>query len=126
MFQRPDRKHPSVEDDLLRKYKLAASGCNHPATATSLDRHVAQRHASFHGQCATGPSAEFDGMALRSIGADMRDDCESDVLCTDPDRGGESTMMRMRFGFFCQRVCVIRTCATSDAPIPKAYAPKAP
>ena len=32
----------------------------------------------------------------------------------------------MRFGFFCQRVCVIRTCATSDAPIPKAYAPKAP
>ena len=32
--------------------------------------------------------AEFDGMALRSVGADMRDDCESDVLCTDADRRG--------------------------------------
>ena len=31
-----------------------------------------------------------------------------------------STVMRMRFGFFCQSVCVISTCATSDAPIPKA------
>ena len=34
--------------------------------------------------------------------------------------------MRMRFGFFCQSVCVISTCATSDAPMPKAKAPKAP
>ena len=28
--------------------------------------------------------------------------------------------MRMRRGFFCQSVCVISTCATSDAPMPKA------
>ena len=31
-----------------------------------------------------------------------------------------STLMRMRFGFFCQIVWVISTCATSDAPMPKA------
>ena len=31
-----------------------------------------------------------------------------------------STRMRMRFGFFCQSVCVISTWATSEAPIPNA------
>ncbi len=30
------------------------------------------------------------------------------------------TVTRMRFGFFCHSVCVISTCATSDAPMPKA------
>ena len=33
-------------------------------------------------------AAEFDGVALRSVGADMRDDGESDVFGADPDRGG--------------------------------------
>ena len=30
------------------------------------------------------------------------------------------TVTRIRFGFFCHNVCVIKTCATSDAPMPKA------
>ena len=30
------------------------------------------------------------------------------------------------FDFFCIKVCVARTCSTSDVPIPKANAPKAP
>ena len=64
-------------------FKIGESGCirrDHSAAPSGLDRHVAQRHASFHGQCADSAPAEFDGMALRSVGADMRDDCESDVL----------------------------------------------
>ena len=37
-----------------------------------------------------------------------------------------STVTRMRFGFFCQKVCVSITCETSDAPMPIAIAPSAP
>ena len=37
-----------------------------------------------------------------------------------------STVMRMRLGRRCQIVCVISTCATSEAPIPNANAPSAP
>ncbi len=37
-----------------------------------------------------------------------------------PGASAPSTAMRIRRGFFCQRVCVISTCATSDAPMPKA------
>ena len=65
-------------------------------------------------------AGKFDGVAGRAVGADMGDDREHDVL--GGDAGGElpSTVMRMRFGFFCQIVCVISTCATSEAPMPKA------
>ena len=41
-------------------------------------------------------------------------------LAAMPGAGLPSTVMRMRFGFFCQIVCVISTCATSDAPMPNA------
>ena len=30
------------------------------------------------------------------------------------------------FGFFCKRVCVAKTCSTSEVPMPNANAPKAP
>ena len=57
----------------------------------------------------------------RAVGADARDDGERDVLGGDARaRRVPSTVMRMRFGFFCHNVCVISTCATSDAPMPKA------
>ena len=59
-------------------------------------------------------------MALRAVGADLRDDRERDILGADPAIALPSTVTRMRFGFFCHSVCVISTCATSDAPMPKA------
>ena len=36
------------------------------------------------------------------------------------------TVMRMFFAGRCISVCVAKTCSTSDVPIPKAKAPKAP
>ena len=41
-------------------------------------------------------------------------------LAAMPGAALPSTVTRMRFGFFCQIVCVISTCATSEAPMPKA------
>ena len=41
-------------------------------------------------------------------------------LAAMPGAARPSTVMRMRGGFFCQIVCVISTCATSEAPMPKA------
>ena len=41
-------------------------------------------------------------------------------LAETPGASTPSTLARMRFGFFCQIVCVISTCATSDAPMPNA------
>ena len=40
-----------------------------------------------------------------------------------PNGSTPSTWIRMTFGFFCQRVCVASTWATSEAPMPKASAP---
>ena len=37
-----------------------------------------------------------------------------------PGATAPSTVTRISFGFFCQMVCVISTCATSDAPMPNA------
>ena len=37
-----------------------------------------------------------------------------------------SMLMRIVRGFCCQTTCVARTCATSEAPMPKARAPNAP
>ncbi len=79
-----------------------------------------KRQAPFHRQRADRAPGKFDGMALRTVGADFRDDRERDVLGGDARAALPSTVMRMRFGFFCHRVCVIKTCATSDAPMPKA------
>src|SRR5262245_20957464 len=45
------------------------------------------RHAPFHGQGTYCAAAEFDRLTLRSISADMRDNCESNILCADADRG---------------------------------------
>ena len=47
-------------------------------------------------------------------------------LAPIPGAALPSTVMRMRLGRRCQIVCVISTCATSEAPIPKANAPSAP
>ena len=58
-------------------------------------------------------------MALRAVGADLCDDGKRDVFGRDAGRRLPSTVMRMRFGFFCHSVCVISTCATSEAPIAK-------
>ena len=75
-------------------------------------------------RAADSAAGEFDGMALCTVGMDMGDDGERNVFGGDARRHLPSTVMRMRFGFFCQSVCVISTCATSEAPIPNAYAPK--
>ena len=37
-----------------------------------------------------------------------------------------STVTAIHFGFACSKVCVARTCSTSDVPIPSASAPNAP
>ena len=37
-----------------------------------------------------------------------------------------STLMRIFLGFVCKIHCVANTCSTSEVPIPKAMAPKAP
>ena len=41
-------------------------------------------------------------------------------LAPTPGAGLPAIVIRIRFGFFCQSVCVISTWATSEAPMPKA------
>ena len=47
-------------------------------------------------------------------------------LAVTPKGRAPSTRIRMTPGFFCQRHWVARTCSTSEEPMPKASAPKAP
>ena len=48
-----------------------------------LDRHVAERHAPFHGQGADSAPGKFDGMARTARRTDASDNRQRDVLGTD-------------------------------------------
>src|SRR6516164_10833280 len=48
-----------------------------------LDRHVADGHAPFHGECLNSLAGVFDDMPCAPSGADLADDCEDDVLGSD-------------------------------------------
>jgi hypothetical protein len=65
-------------------------------------------------------------MTLRSIGADVRDDCESDIFCADPDRGDAVDRDAHALWFLLPKSLRHQNVRDLDAPIPKAYAPKAP
>lgn len=47
-------------------------------------------------------------------------------LAVTPSASSPSITTAIVFGLFCGRVWVARTCSTSEVPIPKASAPKAP
>ena len=47
-------------------------------------------------------------------------------LAVTPSGNAPRTSIRMVFGLRCGRHCVAKTCSTSEVPIPKASAPKAP
>ena len=106
---------------------VVSSGATSPSRAPAFNREIAERHAPLHRQAAHGSAGVFDRVALRAVRAHAGDDRERDILRGHLRRpSAPSTVIRMRFGFFCQSVCVISTCATSEAPMPKAYAPNAP
>ena len=65
--------------------------------------------------CPAPPSAPNRAMTERAIS-----------LAPTPGAVRPSTSTRIRFGLRCHSVWVVRTCATSEAPMPKAMAPKAP
>ena len=52
--------------------------------------------------------------------------CRTTSLLVTPGPRGPSTRTSMFFAFFCGSVCVASTCSTSEVPMPKARAPKAP
>ena len=56
---------------------------HHAGARAGLDRHVAQRHAAFHGQRAYRRAAKFDGIAGTARSADFTDDGQRDVLGRD-------------------------------------------
>ena len=47
-------------------------------------------------------------------------------LAVQPSGSSPSTLIRIVLGFFCTSVWVASTCSTSEVPMPKASAPKAP
>jgi len=55
-------------------------GGDHSSACTSFDRHVAHRHAGFHGQRLDCAAAVLDDVPLPSAGTDLRDDGEDQVL----------------------------------------------
>ena len=103
-----------------RKAKVVSSGAISPSRAPasierlqsvmrpSIDKaRTASPAYSIAWPCA--PSAPMRAMRLSARS-----------LADRPAPSAPSIMMRMRFGRFCQSVWVIRTCAASDAPMPKA------
>ena len=55
-------------------------GGDHAGAGTRLDRHVADRHASLHGELADCLATVLQNVALAAAGADLSDDGEDDVL----------------------------------------------
>ncbi len=60
--------------------------CHEPGPRSALDRHVADRHAAFHGQRPDGFARIFDDMAGAARRADLADDGQDDVLGRDTRR----------------------------------------
>jgi hypothetical protein len=60
-------------------------GRDHSRPRTSLDRHVADRHAAFHAHVADGAAGVLDDMPGAAIDADACDDGKDDVLGRDPE-----------------------------------------
>ena len=90
-----------------------------------LDRHVADRHAPFHGERANGFAGVLDHVAGAAGDAELADRREHQVL------GGEPARQRPRIDAHrlrraCGSVCVASTCSTSLVPMPNASAPNAP
>ena len=86
---------------------------DHAAASAGLDRHVAERQPAFHRQRADRACRQTRWRGLVAPSApNACDDRECDVLAPQCRRPiVPSTVMRMRFGFFCQSVCVISTCS---------------
>ena len=53
---------------------------NQTSTCTSFDRHVADRHATFHGKCANGGAAIFDDISLAAASTNLGDDRKDDIF----------------------------------------------
>src|SRR5579871_1214134 len=60
-------------------------GSDHSGAGSGLDAHVADGHAAFHGESADGGPGVFDDVAGGSVGADLADDVEDDVLGGDAE-----------------------------------------
>ncbi len=56
---------------------------HHAGARTAFDRHVAHRHAAFHGQAADRLAVVLDDVARAAGRADLADDGEDDVLRPD-------------------------------------------
>ena len=56
-------------------------GSDHAGASASFDAHVADRHATFHGQRADGFAGIFDDMPGCTVGANLPDDPKNQVLC---------------------------------------------
>ena len=59
---------------------------NQSGAGTTFDRHVADRHAAFHGEVADRRAVELDDMACTTGGTDLADDGEDQGLRRDAAR----------------------------------------
>ena len=55
-------------------------GRNHAGSRSTFDRHIADRHATFHIQCRDGAAAILDNVARAAIHTDLADNSEDDVF----------------------------------------------
>src|SRR6185312_13594028 len=58
-------------------------GCDHAAAGAHLDAHIADRHASFHGQTADRGACIFDKITRGAAGRRLRNNVEDNILCSD-------------------------------------------
>ncbi len=77
-FRRPRAIFEIGEGLLVRSYEARFGA--------ALDRHVADRHATFHGERADRFPGIFERIAGAAGGADLADDGENDVLGGDAGR----------------------------------------
>ena len=68
-----------------------------------FDGHVADRHATFHAQCAHRRTAEFDGVAGAAGGPDLADDGQHHVLGGAAARQHAVHAHQHILGFLCQQ-----------------------
>jgi len=57
---------------------------DHAGPRTCFDRHIADRHASFHRQAANRRTAILQNVTLPAAGPDLRNHSQDDVLCRHP------------------------------------------
>ena len=63
------------ERDLVRR--------DHPRLGAGLDRHVTDGHPAFHRKRSNRRASVLDNVADAPTGADLADDGENDVFCSD-------------------------------------------